>query len=108
MKSTNLSTGFLALGLMLGSPAITSRLLAQTQKPQAQQQPDQKKTETFTGQVIKTSSGQYALLMDAQAGRGHYLDDQEKAKQFEGKNVKVTGYLEVAKNLIHVSEIQPV
>jgi len=108
MKPMNLWTGFLALGLMLGSPAITSRLLAQTQKPQAQQQPDQKKTETFTGQVIKTSSGQYALLMDAQAGRGHYLDDQEKAKQFEGKNVKVTGYLEVAKNLIHVSEIQPV
>ena len=46
--------------------------------------------------------------MDAQGGRGLYLDDQEKAKEFEGKNVTVTGYLEVAKNLIHINEIQPV
>jgi hypothetical protein len=108
MKPTNLWTGFLALGLMLGSPAITPRLLAQSDEPQAQQQPDQKKTETFTGQIIKAPNGQYALLMDAQGGRGLYLDDQEKAKEFEGKNVTVTGYLEVAKNLIHINEIQPV
>jgi hypothetical protein len=34
------------------------------------------------------------------------LDDQEKAKQFEGKNVKVTGVLEAARSLIHVSNIE--
>jgi hypothetical protein len=45
--------------------------------------------------------------MDQQSGKGLYLDDQEKAKQFEGKNVKVTGVLELAKGLIHVSEIEP-
>ena len=51
--------------------------------------------------------GRYALLTDEQAGKGVYLDDQEKAKAFEGKNVKVTGVLEVAKNLVHVTDIQP-
>ena len=76
MKPTNLWTGFLALGLMLGSPVITPGLLAQSQKPQAQQQPDQKKTETFTGQVIKAPNGRYSLLIDAQSGKGLYLDNQ--------------------------------
>ena len=108
MKRTNLSAAFLALGVMLGSAAISPTVLAQSQKSQTQQQPDEKKTETFTGQVIKAPNGQYALLMDSQAGKGLYLDDQEKAKQFEGKNVKVTGYLEAAKSMIHISDIQPV
>jgi hypothetical protein len=35
------------------------------------------------------------------------LDDQETAKSFEGKNVKVTGVLEVARNLVHVTDIEP-
>ncbi len=61
----------------------------------------------FVGKIIKASNGQYALLTDEQAGKGVYLDDQEKAKTYEGKNVKVTGVLEVAKNLVHVSDIQP-
>jgi|SRR5215469_4618013 hypothetical protein len=104
MLRTNLWTASLALGLMLGSTAIGPKALAQSQD---QQQPTEKKTETFTGQVIKAPNGQYALLMDSQAGRGLYLDDQEKAKAFEGKTVKVTGYLEAAKSLIHVSDIQP-
>jgi hypothetical protein len=108
MKRTNLSAAFLGLGLMLGSAAISPTVFAQPQKPQGQQQPDEKKTETFTGQVIKAPNGQFALLMDSQAGKGLYLDDQDKAKQFEGKNVKVTGYLEAAKSLIHVSDIQAV
>jgi hypothetical protein len=35
------------------------------------------------------------------------LDDQEKAKNFEGKNVKVTGILDVATNIVHVTGIEP-
>jgi hypothetical protein len=51
-------------------------------------------------------NGQYALLLDEQDGKGVYLDDQEKVKAFEGKNVKVTGTLDMAKNVIHVTDIQ--
>ena len=43
--------------------------------------------------------------MDQQQGKGFYLDDQDKAKQFEGKNVKVIGVLEASTNTIHVTEI---
>jgi hypothetical protein len=38
--------------------------------------------------------------------RGHFLDDQNKAKQFAGKNVKVTGTLDATNNTIHVTDIQ--
>jgi hypothetical protein len=70
-------------------------------------QEDQQKSQVFVGKVIKARDGRYALLTDEQAGKGVYLDDQEKAKQFEGKNVKVTGVLEVARNLVHVTDIEP-
>lgn len=96
----------LAFGLALGALQLTPLLRAQSQTTPATTQNDQEKTEVFVGKVIKTKSGQFALLIDEQNGKGSYLDDQDKAKDFEGKNVKVTGVLEAAKNLIHVKDIQ--
>jgi len=107
MKRNHLwTTAPLALGLALGSLQFTPVLRAQSQAPPAGQE-DQQKSEVFVGKIIKARDGRYALLTDEQAGKGVYLDDQEKAKAFEGKNVKVTGVLEVAKNLVHVTDIQP-
>jgi hypothetical protein len=106
MKRNHIWAAPLVLGLAIGSLQFTPALRAQAQsQPDAQQ--DQQKKQTFVGKIIKARNGQYALLTDEQAGKGVYLDDQEKAKTFEGKNVKVTGTLEVAKNLVHVSEIEP-
>lgn len=107
MKRNHLwATAPLALGLAFGSLQFTPVLRAQSRTPQAGQE-DQQKTEVFVGKIIKARDGRYALLTDEQAGKGVYLDDQEKAKAFEGKNVKVTGVLEVAKNLVHVTDIEP-
>jgi hypothetical protein len=72
-------------------------------KGQGQQQPDQQKGETFVGQAVKAKNGQYALLADKQAGKGYYLDDQERAKQYDGQNVKVTRTLDVATSTIHIN-----
>jgi hypothetical protein len=94
----------LAVVLALGSLQLIP-LRAQSPTAPASQE-DQEKTQVFVGKVIKMNSGQYALLTDEQAGKGSYLDDQDKAKNFEGKTVKVTGVLEAAKNLIHVKDIQ--
>jgi hypothetical protein len=106
LKRNHLLSAPLALGLALGSLQFAPTLQAQSQsQPDTQQ--DQQKKETFVGKIIKTKSGQYALLTDETAGKGVYLDDQEKAKTFEGKSVKVTGVLEVAKNLLHVTDIEP-
>jgi hypothetical protein len=52
------------------------------------------------------SHGQYVLL-DSITKAMYALDDQDKAKQFEGKAVKVTGTLEATSKLIHVSNIEP-
>jgi hypothetical protein len=106
MKHNQLwATAPLALGLAFGSLQFTPVLRAQSQTPPAGQE-DQQKVQVFVGKVIKARDGRYALLTNEQTGSGVYLDDQEKAKTFEGKNVKVTGVLEVAKNLVHVTDIQ--
>jgi hypothetical protein len=90
----------------MGSTQVTPVLLGQapSQDPSAKQ--DQQKSQIFVGKVVKSRSGQYALLVDEQAGKGMYLDNQDKAKEFEGKNVKVTGILDVATNLLHVTGIE--
>ena len=103
MGNTNLKylrTASMALGLALGITQVRPVLLAQSQSQ------DQQKPQTFVGKVVKDKSGQYALLTDEQAGKGVLLDDQEKARAFEGKNVKVTGVLDVDRNIVHVSDIQ--
>ena len=94
----------LALGLALGALQIAPASPTQSQSPPEQQ--DQQKTQTFVGKVIKTPNGQYGLLTDEQNGKGVYLDSQDKVQPFEGKTVKVTGVLEVAKNLVHVTTIE--
>ena len=99
----------LALGFALSCPQVTPILSAQSAAPDAQQQQqpqDQQKSETFVGKIVKAKNGQFALLTDAQTGKGFYLDDQEKAKPFEGKTVKVTGTVEAARNMVHVTDIQ--
>jgi hypothetical protein len=122
----NVSTVSMALGLAAGLSQITPVMLAQSpgqqstpktgqqSTPKAGQQSapkepgeDSQKTETFVGKIVKASNGQYALLTDEKAGKGAYLDDQEKAKQFEGKSVKVIGVMMASSNLIHVTDIQP-
>ena len=106
MKRKHLwATGPLALGLAFGFLQFSPVLRGQSQTAPTGQE-NQQKTQVFVGKIIKARDGRYALLTDEQAGKGVYLDDQEKAKPFEGKNVKVTGVLEVAKNLVHVTDIQ--
>jgi hypothetical protein len=47
------------------------------------------------------------LLVDKQKGSGFYLDNQDKAKPFEGRNVKVIGVLDASSSTIHVTDIVP-
>jgi hypothetical protein len=38
----------------------------------------------------------------------YQLDDQAKAKPYLGKQVKITGKLEMRSNTIHINSIEPV
>lgn len=82
----------------------------QPQTPQAGQHPQAQPTsQTFTGKVVKLTNGKFALLTgQTPDGKptGHFLDDQDNAQKYEGKQVTVTGTLDEASNMIHVTNIQ--
>ena len=103
-------TTLCAAALTIGTCTLPFSVRAQTssQSPSQQTAPQQEqKSRTFTGEIVKTRQGQYALLIDKGANRGYFLDDQAKAKKFEGQNVKVVGVLEASTSTIHVTDIQP-
>lgn len=97
----------LMAGIAVGSGQFTPKLLAQSQTQDPNTQKDEQQTKTFVGKIVKLKSGLYALLMNEQEGTGVYLDDQDKARPFEGKSVKVTGTLDVPKSMVHVTDIAP-
>lgn len=61
-------------------------------------------SQTFTGKVAK--SGSKLVLKDSATKATYALDDQDKAKQFEGQTVKVTGSLDSKTNTIRVANIE--
>ena len=62
-------------------------------------------TQTFTGQIMN-HEGKYAL--HGEDGKTYQLDDQEKAKDFDGKKVKIVGSLDEESMTIQVNEIEEV
>ena len=70
------------------------------------QQESREKTKTFSGTILK--SGDNFVLSDGASKISYVLDNAEKASQFEGKKVKVTGTVDVANNTIHVETIQEI
>jgi hypothetical protein len=76
---------------------------------QAMQQPDAQKpmpeTKTFAGKIVK--HGNLLVLSDAEGKTTYKLDDQQKAKEFVNKDVKVTGVLDDSTGMIRVTAIEP-
>lgn len=109
MKRRTLLSDLFALALVAGIFPFTLAAPAQSRSSQLIQRNDQTPEEsgTFVGQIVVAHNGTYALLTDPQAGAGYYLDDQSKARQFEGEHVKVVGTLDIPNFTIHVSDIQP-
>ncbi|HLW85787.1 MAG TPA: DUF5818 domain-containing protein [Candidatus Sulfotelmatobacter sp.] len=106
----------LAFSVMAGLVALTAPANAQQAKlsPQqpvaAQPVPQQNDVQTqdakpFNGIIVKEKGK--LILKDTAANVRYQLDDQEKARQFEGKQVRVTGKLDMDTNLIHVETIEP-
>jgi uncharacterized protein YdeI (BOF family) len=93
--------------LALSAHAIQQPATHDSQQPvAAQQQNDMQAQEAkpFNGTIVK-EQGKF-VLRDSATKISYQLDDQEKAKQFEGKQVKVTGKLDAATKLIHVENIE--
>jgi len=76
---------------------------------QGQQQDAQPQVKTYAGKIMKLQNGNFALITGQSAqgqAAGHFLDNQDEAKKYEGKEVRVTGTLEMASNTIHVAKIE--
>lgn len=77
-----------------------------TSPPTAMEQQAQQKAKTFSGTILK--NGDNFVLSDSASKLAYVLDDAEKASQYVGKKVKVTGTVDVASNTIHVESIQEI
>ncbi|HMK30376.1 MAG TPA: DUF5818 domain-containing protein [Terriglobales bacterium] len=64
----------------------------------------QAQSTSISGKVEKSGK---KFVLKASNGTSYQLDDQEKAKNFEGQQVKVSGSLDPTTNTIHVSDIAP-
>lgn len=100
---------FAVLAFAVCSTRSGKNLTAQTrvESPVAfAQQQAQQPSQEFQGTIEKAQS-KY-VLEDKASGATYQLDNQDKAKQFVDKDVKVTGTLDPSTNTIEVSEIQEV
>ena len=105
-------------GLVVGISAVRQPATAENTAPynnmvavqqQPAQQPDStgsaSETKIFTGKIVK--NGDTLVLTDADGKMTYQLDDQQKAKVFFNKSVRVTGILDASTGTIRVSAIEP-
>lgn len=102
--------GLTGLGINLSAqqmPSPTpqdSSASGQTQQQQtdANSQPTAR---NFEGKIAK--SGGKLVLEESSTNTAYQLDDQSKAKQYQGKKVKVIATLDPSTNTLHVVDIMP-
>jgi hypothetical protein len=71
--------------------------------PQQGEMQKQPAAQAFTGMIVK--SGHTYVLQTAD-NVTYQLDDQQRAKEYEGKQVQVTGSLDKSANMIKVRDIK--
>ena len=72
-------------------------------QPPPQSETRDSTSQSVTGSVVKVA-GKY--MLETEDNIAYQLDDQDKAKQYEGKRVKVTGSLDRTTGILHVSSIE--
>jgi lipopolysaccharide export system protein LptA len=75
----------------------------QTQSAPAPEASADTQPQTCSGIIVETKN-HYLLKTDKMT---YQLDDETKAKQFEGKQVNVSGTADKSTSLIRVTDIQP-
>ena len=85
------------------SPNATTQ--QQPMQPDNQNAVSTPSEKTFNGTIVK--SGNKLVLTAADSKTTYQLDDQQKAKDFLNKSVKVTGVLDASTGTIRVSAIDP-
>jgi hypothetical protein len=98
---------FSGLGMNLTAQQTPSTQTPSAQDPMPQAQADatdpQQSARSFEGRIAK--SGDKLVLRESSTKASYQLDDQSKAKQFQGKDVTVTATLDSNTNTLHVVDI---
>jgi hypothetical protein len=86
--------------------SVVGEITSATSHTTSMQQETEQNTKIFSGTILR--SGDNYVLSDAANKLSYVLDDAKKASPYEGKKVKVTGTVDVARNTIHVETIQEI
>jgi lipopolysaccharide export system protein LptA len=78
----------------------------ETQSNETQSDMKSQDAKSFTGRVAKEKGK--LVLKDPVTKMSYQLDDQDKAASYVGKQVKVTGKLDMNSNTIQVESIEPI
>lgn len=112
MKKLNLLVMLVALVVIAWAvPAMNmhavnhSAVLSAQENEPAEPAAQETEAQEFTGQIMN-HEGKYAL--HGEDGKTYHLDDQDKAKDYDGKKVKIMGSLDEENMTIHVNEIEEV
>jgi hypothetical protein len=76
------------------------------QMPAAGSEAQMQDAQAFTGKIVKENGK--VVLMDPVTKTTYRIDDASKVKVYMGKEVKVTGRLDMSSNTIHVTGIETV
>jgi Protein of unknown function (DUF5818) len=107
-----LTLGVASMGSLFAQDAKPAQSDPQAAQP-SQTQPSQsaqtsptsaQNSKEFTGMIVKEKGAM--MLKDSSSNVSYKLDDDSKVKDYEGKQVKVTGTLDSSTNVIHVDSIQ--
>lgn len=100
--------GLSGLGLNLAAqqtPSSPSQAGSTPQQQQTDATNPQQSARSFEGKITK--SGDKLVLQESSTQTAYQLDDQDKAKQFEGKSVKVMATMDPNTNTLHIVDITP-
>jgi hypothetical protein len=100
--------GLSGLGINLSAqqtPSTPSQAGSTPQQQQTDATSPQQSARSFEGKIAK--SGDQLVLQESSTQTAYKIDDQQKAKQFEGKNVKVMATVDASTNTLHVVDITP-
>jgi hypothetical protein len=106
-----LTLGIAGMGSLYAQEAKPAQNDPQAQPTQSQPAQDAQASPTsaqtakeFTGTIVKEKGAM--MLKDGSSNVSYKVDDESKVKDYEGKQVKVTGTLDSSTNVIHVDSIQ--
>ena len=88
-----------------GEPQQSPATPDQAQKSQQQPEPEtqQSTSQSVTGTIVKTGN---RYVLETTDNVSYQLDDQDRAKQYDGKHVKVMGTLDRTTGILHIRSIE--